>query len=114
MAAYICEYFDISPDWLLLSRGGYFRTAPTPSIFISEGPGSTEYKQHIQNYRDYLSHQANDTKSETLLTLIKDKDQTIRNQAEEIGRLKEQIRQMTIEKEKHVSDAPISGTANVG
>ncbi len=114
MAAYICEYFDISPDWLLLSRGSYFRTAPAPSIFISEGPGSTEYKQHLQNYRDYLSHQANDTKSETLLTLIKDKDQTIRDQAEEIGRLKEQIRQMTIEKEKHVSDASISGTANVG
>ena len=32
----------------------------------------------------------------------------------EIGRLEERIRQMTIEKEKHVSDAPISGTANVG
>ena len=38
----------------------------------------------------------------------------ITEQAAEIGRLQEQIRQMTIEKEKHVSDAPISGTANVG
>ncbi len=38
----------------------------------------------------------------------------ITEQAAEIGRLQEQIRQMTIEKEKHVSDVPTSGTANVG
>jgi len=37
-----------------------------------------------------------------------------KEQDREIGRLEERIRQMTIEKEKHVSDAPISGTANVG
>ena len=35
-------------------------------------------------------------------------------QAEEIGCLKERIRQMTIEKEKHVSDVRTSGIANVG
>lgn len=35
-------------------------------------------------------------------------------QAEEIGRLKEQIRQMTIEKEKHVSDADTSNIASAG
>ncbi len=33
---------------------------------------------------------------------------------EEIGRLKEQIRQMTIEKEKHVSDADTSNIASAG
>lgn len=33
---------------------------------------------------------------------------------EEIGRLKEQIRQMQHRLKKDVSDAPISGTANVG
>ena len=41
-------------------------------------------------------------------------EEIIREQDREIGRLEERIRQMTIEKEKHVSDAPISGTANVG
>lgn len=45
--------------------------------------------------------------SETLVNKIAE-------QAEEIGCLKERIRQLTIEKEKHVSDAPISSTANVG
>ena len=47
------------------------------------------------------------TELSSLLALIREKDR-------EIGRLEERIRQMTIEKEKHVSDAPISGTANVG
>lgn len=49
-----------------------------------------------------------------LIDLIKEKDRTIQEQAEEIGRLKEQIRQMTIEKGKHVSDAATTHTANVG
>lgn len=40
--------------------------------------------------------------------------QTITQQAEEIGRLKEQIRQMNLEKGKHASDAYTSGNANVG
>lgn len=39
---------------------------------------------------------------------------TIQDQAEEIGCLKEQIRQMTIEKEKHVSDADTSNIASAG
>lgn len=49
-----------------------------------------------------------------LLDNIDKKDKTIQQQAEEIGRLKEQIRQMTIEKEKHVSDADTSNIASAG
>lgn len=45
---------------------------------------------------------------------IQSKDAKIIQQAEEIGKLKEQIRQLTIEKERHVSDVSISNTANVG
>ena len=52
--------------------------------------------------------------SDRIAILIKEKEEIIREQDREIGRLEERIRQMTIEKEKHVSDAPISGTANVG
>lgn len=54
------------------------------------------------------------TELSSLLALIREKEEIIREQDREIGRLEERIRQMTIEKEKHVSDAPISGTANVG
>ena len=45
---------------------------------------------------------------------FKELNDTIREQAEEIGRLKECIRQLTVEKEKHVSPADIDSTANVG
>lgn len=45
---------------------------------------------------------------------FKELNDTIREQAEEIGRLKECIRQLTVEKEKHVSSADIDSTANVG
>ena len=120
MAAYLCEYFDISTEWLLLSRGGYFRTSPAPSIFVSEGTGSSEYKQHTQAYQEYKEQsnesplQTNDAKSETLLSLIKDKDQTIREQAEEIGRLKERIRQMQHHLEKVASGVQSSGLADIG
>lgn len=121
MAAYLCEYFDISPEWLLLSRGGYFRTTPAPSIFISEGPGSHEYRQYVQAYGEYRSqhtngnnNKSNGSNSETFLALIKDKDQTIREQAEEIGRLKEQICQMQKRLGKDAPDASTFDTANAG
>ena len=120
MVAYICEYFNISPDWILLSRGEYFRTAPAPSIFVSEGPGSDDYKRAIESHFDSLKSETEvcntqgDSNVEALLTIIKDKDASLRELAEEVGRLKEQIRQLTIEKEKHVSAAHTSGTANVG
>lgn len=48
------------------------------------------------------------------IMMIREKDETIKEQAEEIGRLKEQIRQMQHRLEKYASDALTSGTANVG
>lgn len=60
-----------------------------------------------KNQNNILHEETNNSTTESFLSII-------REQAEEIGRLKEQIRQMTIEKGKHVSDAHISGTANVG
>lgn len=38
----------------------------------------------------------------------------IREQAEEIGQLKEQVRQLTIEKERLASNARLPDTANAG
>lgn len=45
---------------------------------------------------------------------IQSKDAKIIQQAEEIGRLKETIKQLSIEKEKHVSDADTSNIASAG
>lgn len=127
MVARICETFEISPDWLLLSRGGYFRTSQAPSIFISQGPGTPEYSQQIQAYEEYKRNAVEDKKEtenphlDTLLMLIKDKEQTIkdkdqiiREQAEEIGRLKEQIKHLERQKGKSASGAQTSDLAHVG
>ena len=79
---------DINPTWLLTGKGDiYYNTSSTTT---------------------------QTTELSSLLALIREKEEIIREQDREIGRLEERIRQMTIEKEKHVSDAPISGTANVG
>ena len=51
---------------------------------------------------------------EMFLTILQDKDIRFKEQAEEIGMLKEQLRQLTIEKEKHVSDASTQNIASAG
>lgn len=75
-------------------------------------------KFYVDNLGDIYYNTSSTTTQTTelssLLALIREKEEIIREQDREIGRLEERIRQMTIEKEKHVSDAPISGTANVG
>ena len=48
------------------------------------------------------------------LTIMQDKDLRAKELAEEIGQLKEQVRQLTIEKERLVANAQSSSTANVG
>lgn len=49
-----------------------------------------------------------------LLTIIQEKDKVIREQAEEIGRLREQLAQLKARLQKSVAAANISGTAHVG
>ena len=49
-----------------------------------------------------------------LLNVIQEKDSVIREQAEEIGQLRERIAQLQREKGKNASDAQTSDIANVG
>lgn len=49
-----------------------------------------------------------------LLAVIQEKDKIIREQAEEIGQLRERISMMERRRGVDVSDAPNSGIANVG
>ena len=51
---------------------------------------------------------------EMFLTLMQDKDLRANELAEEIGQLKAQVRQLTIEKERLAASAQSSNTANVG
>lgn len=54
------------------------------------------------------------TLEDKILSLLGQKDDTIREQAEEIGELRERIRQLEQRLGKIADDANIGGTANVG
>lgn len=98
MLATMCDLYNVSPDWLLMSRGdNIFRASSIkPKIWIDD----EDLKSKLPDTQEETEEKplVQDKTFTPLLELIKDKDTTIREQAEEIGRLKEQIRQMTIEK----------------
>lgn len=83
-------YDDLSPDWLLTGKGSMLKG-------VVEQPPSPQ--------------QSNEKEPTQLLNQLLD---TIKGQAEEIGQLKEQVRQLTIEKERLASNANSSHAANVG
>ena len=89
----ICANANISPDWLLMNRGKMLYTSPQDSSVTTK------------------SQVASANLSPDMLTELLNR---ITEQAAEIGRLKEQIRQMNLEKGKPASDAYTSGNANVG
>ena len=93
----IVSQFSISADWLLTGRGEMLSDEPVAPI-----------KQQPTIADERLAAQG--ITPELIMELLN----RITEQAAEIGRLQEQIRQLTIEKEKHVSDVPISNTANAG
>ena len=83
-------YDDLSPEWLLTGKGNMLKGAV-------EQPLSPQ--------------QSNEKEPTPLLHQLLD---TIKEQAEEIGQFKEQVRQLTIEKERLASNAHSSHAANVG
>lgn len=80
-------YTDISPMWLISGVGDMITNEPPTKQLTIE---------------------------DKLLSIIQEKDIIIREQAEEIGQLRERIEQMKRQKEKDVSDARTSGVANAG
>ena len=114
MIAIMCDFYKVSPDWLLMSRGdNIFRENPLPKIWVDDEdlkyvlPGDTNNKSTANLSNSNLD-------ATPFLDLIREKDTIIRKQAEEIGQLRERIAQLQREKGKAASDAQISGIANVG
>ena len=82
-------YPDLSPLWLVCGIGN----------MLTDGNVPTNQSISIED---------------KLLHLIHEKDAIIREQAEEIGQLRERIIQLTREKGKDVSAVPTTGVANAG
>lgn len=93
----IVSQFNISADWLLMGRG---------EMLSDESVAPVKQQPVISDERLVTQGVTPELITELL--------NRITEQAAEIGRLQEQIRQMRHRLEKDASDAPISGTANVG
>lgn len=104
-------YTDISSDWLLLGIGEMIKTNCT---YINNTISDKTNTKNTLNPKDRIFPDINQNNDEIFLTLIQDKDRIIREQAEEIGRLRERIAQIEREKGEPVSDAVTSGVANAG
>lgn len=87
-------YPDLSPDWLLNGVGEMLRTD--------------------NNATATSSLQSSSILGDKLLTMINDREATIRLQAEEIGQLKERIRQLEQRLGKDAASVNTAITANVG
>lgn len=80
----VCEHVNI--DWLVTGRGEML----LPNL---ESPCTCSSEQKNLQPENFL------------LTMIRERDATIRDQAEEIGRLKEQLAQLSTRAEKNANDA---------
>lgn len=104
-------YPEISPVWLMTGEGDMLKTKRTPENPQAKEPGNNEYKD---SKNQTLGQDISPLILDRLLNTIAEKDAIIREQAEELGRLREQIEQFKKGRGHNASDANTSEIANVG
>lgn len=108
----IIDYFrDINPEWLLTGRGEMLKTKHTPEALI---PKNEPIPSNKDNKNETIKQES---PINILLSIIREKDDKLQEQAEEIGRLRERVEQLECikeTKERPVSGAQSSGLADVG
>lgn len=98
MLAIMCDFYKVSAEWLLMSRGNnIFRENPNlPKYWVDDDDLTSIYPSESQKPQKTSSISG----AEPFLALIREKDDVIRSQAEEIGRLKERVEQLEREKKR--------------
>lgn len=115
MISIMCDLYNISPDWLLMSRGNnLFRDSELPDYKVDDEKWDRSPCHSSESNNDGKQHETSNHSESPLVDMIREKDALITQQAETIGSLKERIRQLEREKGKDVSDVLTSGVANVG
>ena len=102
-----CE--QISIDWLLTGYGSMLKTKSTSA----SSPSCEEPTPLSKDTNNITIIEKSNALVDPFLMLIRERDATIKEQAEEIGHLKEQIRQLTLKMEQLASNAHSPTTANV-
>lgn len=90
--------YEVNALWLLTGAGYPLQKNEQPEVPPKTLTGDATIKDFFDQFDPYLQK----------------KDAKIIQQAEEIGQLKEQVRQLTIEKERLASNARLPDTANAG
>lgn len=114
MIAIMCDFYKVSPDWILMSRGdNIFRENQLPQIWVDDENLKSVFPDDTNN-KSTSNQSKSNLDATPFLELIREKDAIIREQAEEIGQLRERIAQLQREKGVNASDAPISDIASAG
>ena len=127
MLAMLSDHYLVNPDWLLTGRGDcIFRSSSILPKRLNDGePDETHpYKveddeEIVRKMESIYEREKKETEekysSQTLLSLLAEKDKTLLQQAEELGKLKERIAQLEREKNDYEhSTHPVSRKETVG
>lgn len=103
----IVRTYDVSPEWLLTGRGEMLKT----NDIVETTPQSTPIVEdlHLLNKNTKKNEDSQDNPQ-----LFSQLLETVKQQAEEIGRLKARINELERSKGVDAGDVQSSGIANVG
>lgn len=104
-------YPEISPVWLMTGEGDMLKTKRTPENLQAQESTNSDYKD---SKNQTLGQDIPPLILDRLLNTIAEKDAIIREQAEELGRLREQIEQFKKGRGHNASNVNTSEIANVG
>ena len=111
LMALLCSKYSVSPEYILMGEGDMFKNKQ------SSRPISEHYDVNLDNKNSDNETIKQESPINILLSIIREKDNKLQEQAEEIGRLRERVEQLECTKEtkeRPVSDVQSSGLADVG
>ena len=115
LARFLAYAYDINITWLMTGEGDMLCIPPS-QYEISDNKDrqniSTDQEKKVESVEDISDISMQNASS--LLSFLDRQQSTILKQAEEIGRLKEQVRQLTTQKARGAADAPAPDIAHVG
>lgn len=103
---FFATYPEVNIEWLMTGRGDMQKTNRTSKSLIA----SNEVVPTSKDNKKERAKQENST--DILLSIIQEKDAIIREQAEEIGRIRERMANLERMLEKNASGAPTSTIAD--
>lgn len=111
ISRFLAYFPEVNIEWLMTGKGEMLKTKHTPEALIPENepiPSNKDNKNETIKQESPIN---------ILLSIIREKDDKLQEQAEEIGRLRERVEQLECikeTKERPVSGAQSSGLADVG